>query len=77
MSDWTFGAVKARNMALEAYCQNDACRRFSVFNLHQLINALGEDYLVSDIPPLTCQACGAPLAIKLALMRPEPDAETP
>ena len=37
MSDWTFGAVKARNMAIEAYCQNANCRRFSVFNLDQLI----------------------------------------
>jgi len=41
MSDWTFGAVKARNMALEAYCQNVACRRFDVFNLDQLIGHSG------------------------------------
>jgi hypothetical protein len=77
MSDWTFGAVKARNMALEAYCQNVACRRFDVFNLDQLIAALGPDYLVADIPQLACEACGGPMEIKLALVPPEPDSPGP
>ncbi|MBK5197926.1 MAG: hypothetical protein JJE37_06555 [Methyloceanibacter sp.] len=63
-------------MALEAYCQNAACRRFSVFDLDQLIAALGPDYLVSDIPPLDCEACGSPMEIKLALVPPE-DVEGP
>ncbi|MGH6736641.1 MAG: hypothetical protein ACRECX_11270 [Methyloceanibacter sp.] len=73
MSDWTFRAVKARNMALEAYCQNAACRRFSVFDLDRLIAALGPDYLVSDIPQLACEACGGPMEIKLALVPPGQD----
>ena len=75
MTGWTFRDVKARNMALEAYCQNEACRRFYVFNLNPLIAALGADYFVSDIPQLACEACGGPMAIKLALVPPEPDAE--
>jgi len=66
MSDWTFGAVKARNMAVEAYCQNAACRRFYVFDLDYLIAEMGAEYLVSDIPQLDCQACGSPMEIKLA-----------
>ncbi len=70
MSDWTFGAVQARNMALEAYCRNDACRRFYVFDLDQLTAALGPDYLVSDIPTLACEACGGPMEIRLALPPP-------
>jgi uncharacterized SAM-dependent methyltransferase len=77
MSDWTFGAVKARNMAVEAYCQNASCRRFYVFDLDHLIAEMGADYLVSDIPQLDCQACGSPMEIKLAMMRPEEDGETP
>jgi hypothetical protein len=68
MSDWTFGAVKARNMALEAYCQNASCRRFYAFDLDRLIGALGPDYLVSDIPPMACEACGGPMEIKLAMV---------
>ena len=44
MSDWTFGAVKARNMAVEAYCQNAACRRFYVFDLDYLIAEMGAIY---------------------------------
>jgi uncharacterized SAM-dependent methyltransferase len=77
MSDWTFGAVIARNMAVEAYCQNAACRRFYVFDLDYLIAEMGADYLVSDIPQLDCQACGSPMEIKLAMMRPEDDSSGP
>jgi uncharacterized SAM-dependent methyltransferase len=75
MTGWTFGSVKARNMALEAYCQNDSCRRFYVFDLNQLIASTGEDYLVSDIPHLSCEACGGPMEIKLALVPPPQDDE--
>jgi uncharacterized SAM-dependent methyltransferase len=77
MSDWTFGALKARNMALEAYCQNPSCRRFYVFDLDNLIAEMGPDYLVSDIPQLDCQACGSPMEIKLAFVPPEPDSPEP
>ena len=72
MTDWTFGALKAHNMALEAFCQNAECRRFFAFDVDALIASFGADYLVADIPPLECQVCGGDLAIKLAL--PGPDA---
>ena len=71
MSDWTFGDLKARNVALEAFCQNAECRRFFAFDVDALIASFGTDYLVSDIPQMACQACGGDLAIKLALLRPE------
>jgi uncharacterized SAM-dependent methyltransferase len=77
MTGWTFGSVKARNMALEAYCQNGVCRRFYVFNLDQLIAAMGADYLVSEIPQLSCEACGGPMEIKLALVPPGQDLSGP
>ena len=77
MSEWTFGAVKDRNMALEAYCRNEACRRFYVFDLDLLIASLGPDYLVSDIPHLDCEACGGAMEIKLALVPPEADSPAP
>ena len=77
MSDWTFGAVKARNMAVEAYCQNAACRRFYVFDLDYLIAEMGADYLVWDIPQMDCQACGSPMEIKLAFVTPEPEQSAP
>jgi len=54
MSDWTFGVLKARNMALEAYCQNAECRRFFAFDVDALIASFGTDYLVADIPQLEC-----------------------
>ena len=55
MSDWTFSAVKARNMAVEAYCQNASCRRFYVFDIDKLIAALGPDYLVAIFPNCTAR----------------------
>ena len=43
MGDWTFGALKARNMALEAYCQNAECRRFFAFDVDALL-------FLTDVP---------------------------
>ena len=66
MSDWTLGAVQARGMQLEASCKKESCRHFSVFELGRLIEMVGADYLISDIPPMTCESCGGPLKIELA-----------
>jgi len=71
MSEWTLGAVNDRGMLLEAFCQNQSCRRFFRFNLDNLIESVGADYLVSDIPEMACEACGGPLEYKLALPSPE------
>jgi hypothetical protein len=48
---------------------------FYVFDLDQLIAALGPDHLVSDIPQLACEACGGAMEIKLAFLPPEPEGE--
>ena len=51
MSDWTLGAVKARNMEILALCEQEGCRHMFVFNLDALIEGVGPDYKVADIPP--------------------------
>ena len=73
MTGWTFSSVKVQNLTLEAYCRNDSCRRFYIFDLDQLITTMGPDYLVSDIPQLSCEACGGPMEVKLALVPPQED----
>jgi hypothetical protein len=75
MSDWTLGAVKARNMEINALCAQEGCRRLFTFNLGQLIEGVGSDYAVADIPPMACPACGAPLVIRLSLPSPEQEGE--
>jgi hypothetical protein len=44
MSDWTLGAVKARNMEIVALCEQESCRHMFVFNLDALIEGVGPDY---------------------------------
>lgn len=67
MSHWTLGAVSARSYKLEAYCHMEGCKKFFAFDLPILINALGADYLVTDIPEMNCEACGGHLEIKICL----------
>lgn len=67
MNEWTLGAVLAHGMQLEAHCKNEVCRRFFTFILPGLIESVGPDNLVSDIPPMDCEACGGPLSIVLAM----------
>ena len=71
MSEWTLGKVKAMNLQLEASCRAEGgCRRFYVFDLDRLIESVGADYALSDIPPMTCEECGRPLKIELASVPP-------
>lgn len=70
MSDWTLGAVKARNMQLLAICPNDACRNLAEFNVDELIAGVGAAYRIDDIPQMDCRRCGTRLEIKLALGGP-------
>lgn len=77
MSDWTLGAVRARNMQLEAACKNENCGHFYAFDLAHLIGAVSADYLISGIPPMTCEACGGPLKIELAMGHRESENGTP
>jgi hypothetical protein len=74
MSDWTLGAVKARNLALEAHCRAEGCRRFYTFDLDRMIEAQGADFPIDDIPAMACAACGGPLVIRLAMIPPEEEA---
>jgi len=76
MSDWTLGAVKARNMEINALCDQEGCRHLFIFNLDQLIEGVGPDYAIADIPPMTCPRCGvSPLTIRLSFADPPPEAE--
>jgi hypothetical protein len=71
MSDWTLGAIKARNMEINALCENEACRHFFTFDLDRLIEGAGPDYRLDDIPPMPCPSCGAsPLLIRLSFADP-------
>jgi hypothetical protein len=76
MSDWTLGAVKARNMEIVALCDQESCRHMFVFNLEQLIAGVGADYPLADIPPMACPNCGtSPLTIRLSFADPPAEAE--
>jgi hypothetical protein len=76
MSDWTLGAVKARNMEIVALCEAESYRHMFVFNLDELIDGVGPDYKLDDIPPLSCPRCGVkPLLIRLSFADPPPTAE--
>jgi hypothetical protein len=71
MSDWTLGAVKARNMEINALCEQESCRHLFTFDLDALIASVGPDYKLADIPPMECPRCGvSPLAIRLSFVDP-------
>lgn len=42
------GAIKARNLALEGYCETEGCGHFYVFDIDRLIEEAGVDYLVPE-----------------------------
>ena len=76
MSDWTLGVIKAHNMEINALCQNEACRHLFTFNLDALSEGAGADFLLADIPPMECPACGVgPLAIRLSFVDPPREEE--
>jgi hypothetical protein len=69
---WTLGAIKKRYMALEGYCETEACGHFYVFNVDTLIEGFGAEYLVPEyLPGITCSECGGRLKFKLAMVPPE------
>jgi hypothetical protein len=71
MSDWTLGAVKARNMEIVALCEAESCRHMFVFDLDALIAGVGSDYALDDIPAMDCPRCGVrPLLIRLSFADP-------
>ena len=63
------GAVKPRNMDINALCENEACRHLFTFNLDALIEGVGADYKLATIPPMTCPACDTGPALLPALLR--------
>jgi hypothetical protein len=76
MSDWTLGAVKARNMEIVALCDNEACRHLFSFDLEALIEGAGADFPLADIAPMNCPHCGTgPLTIRLSFVDPPRDEE--
>jgi hypothetical protein len=71
-TNWTLGAIKQRNLALEGYCQTEGCGHFYAFNVDDLIASAGPDYVVPDIlPGISCAQCGGALKFKLAMVPPE------
>lgn len=70
LTKWTLGAIKARSMALEGYCETPGCGQFYVFKVEELIEGFGAEWLVPEILPATCQQCGGRLRFKLAMMTP-------
>lgn len=75
MSEWTLGLVKARGMEIVALCDNVECRHLFAFDLDELIEGVGADFPVAEIPPLACPKCGQrPLVIRLSFADP-PGAE--
>lgn len=76
MSDWTLGAVKARNMEVVALCEQDSCRHMFVLDLDALIAGVGPDYALDDIPPMPCPRCDvSPLTIRLSFADPPPESD--
>jgi hypothetical protein len=76
LSDWTLGAVKARNMEIVALCEAESCRHMFVFDLEALIAGVGSDYALDDIPPMACPNCGVePLTIRLSFADPPPESD--
>ncbi|MFM9847165.1 MAG: hypothetical protein ACKVP3_08390 [Hyphomicrobiaceae bacterium] len=70
-ASWKLGAIKARKLALEGYCQTAGCGRFYTFDVDDLIASAGPDYVVPEIlPGIECSACGGALKFKLAMMPP-------
>ena len=71
-STWTLGAIKARNLSLEGYCQREGCGHFYTFDLEELIARAGADYRVPRIlPGIACRECGGELKFMLAMSHPE------
>jgi hypothetical protein len=67
VSKWTLGQVKARGMEVVALCDNAECRHLFSFNLDGLIEGVGADFPVDEIPPLACPKCGQrPITIRLS-----------
>lgn len=71
LTTWTLGAIKARNLSLEGYCESEKCGHFYVFNVEELIVGFGPEWLVPEILPIACSACGGQLKFKLAMVPPE------
>ena len=71
LTTWSLGAIKARNMALEGYCETQGCGQFYVFDVDALISSFGTEWLVPEILPVTCRECGGMLKFKLAMVPPD------
>ena len=71
MSGWTLGAVKARGMEVVALCEQEGCKHLFTFDLDGLIEGVGAEFPLAEIPPLPCPRCGvAPLLIRLSFPDP-------
>jgi hypothetical protein len=78
MTDWTLAAIKANNFSLEAYCQDEGCKIFFVFDLDRLIGLAGPDYIIPEIiPGMVCTECGGALKSVLAMTPPAGEDDAP
>ena len=63
-------------MEINALCEKEGCRHLFTFNLDALIEGVGPDYPLADIPPMECPACGQGLlVIRLSFVDPQPEQE--
>ncbi len=69
---WTLGAIRARNMRLEAACAAPDCGWFASFDLDKLIEGLCPDYPPPDQGPgIACEKCGSDtVRFQLAMVPP-------
>ena len=68
LTTWTLGSVKSSGMELEGACQTPGCNEFARFNVDDLIERFGADWLVPVILPVRCQSCGEWLHFQLATL---------
>jgi hypothetical protein len=53
-TQWTFGAIKERNLALEGYYVTEDCGHFHVFGVDRHIALAGTGYVVPEIALGSC-----------------------
>ena len=68
LTTWTLAAIKASGMVLEGACETAGCNEFARFNIDGLISSFGAEWLVPEILPVRCQACGEWLNFQLAVL---------
>ena len=63
-------------MQVVALCEHEGCTHLFTFDLDGLIEGVGPEFPLAEIPPMACPRCGvAPLLIRLSFADPPPAEE--